>query len=284
MDSAAIEVRGPGDDTPHLPLADAVAAAVDDLSPLALDTPRPDVVRVFFSTAADRDAALVTLARRLPPAVRVVPVLVDDENWAARSQADLRAIRAGRVVVAPPWDLPPRDGTSGDLVVEIRPALGFGSGHHPTTRLTLLGLQTLELEGREVLDVGTGSGVLAIAAVGLGAAHATGIDYDRDALDSARASVRANGVGTRVALQVADVATLDRPPVEVLVANITGATLTRLAPVLTRLVVLDGHLVLSGILLEEADAVAAAYRNAADMVWQATEDEWAGMVWRKRAS
>jgi ribosomal protein L11 methyltransferase len=275
------ELQDPADEQSPLPLLDAVAAVVDDFAPFAIDTPAPGRVRVYFTTETDRDAARAAVTAACGPRVQTSATSVTDQNWAARSQADLRSIQVGRVVIAPPWDLPTADI---EVVVEIRPALGFGSGHHPTTRLALLGLQQVNLHGRDVLDLGTGSGVLAIAAVKLGARQATGIDRDPDALASAKESVAANHVASRVALRNADVAQLAEQPdtVAVIVANLTGAILISLAPVITTLVEPGGYIVLGGILAEEEAAVARAYRAGAHCAWRAVEDEWVGMIWKAR--
>ena len=227
-------------------MLDAVAAVVDDFAPFAIEPRGPGGMRVYFTSESDRDTARAAVAAVCGPGVHTAATSVTDEDWAARSQADLRAIQIGRVIVAPPWDLPP-DGA--EVVVEILPALGFGSGHHPTTRLALLGLQQLDLRARDVLDLGTGSGVLAIAAVKLGARHATGIDRDPDALASARESVTTNHVASRVALRDGEVSRLVSAAVAV--ANLTGAVLTSLAPVIATLVEPGGHMVLGGILTEE---------------------------------
>ena len=276
--SPALDVRGPADNESPLPLLDAVAAVVDDFAPFAIEALGPGRVRVYFMSESDRDTARAVVAAVCGPDVHTSALSVADEDWATRSQADLRAVQVGRVVVAPPWDLPPQ-GT--EVVVEILPALGFGSGHHPTTRLALLGLQQLDLRACDVLDLGTGSGVLAIAAVKLGARHATGIDRDPDALASARESVTTNHVASRVVLRDGDVSTLVSAAVAVIVANLTGAALMSLAKVIATLVEPGGHMVLGGILAEEEDAVARAYQACAHPVWRAVEDEWVGMVLRK---
>ena len=277
----ALDVHGPSEEPGGLSLVDTVAVVVDDHSPFALEETDPGQVRVYFTSDADRDAAHTAVSSVCGPRVRTRTSQVADDDWAARSQADLRAIRVGRVVVAPPWNLPPRPREATDVVVEIHPALGFGSGHHATTRLALRGLQQLDLRNCHVLDLGTGSGVLAIAAVKLGARRATGIDRDPDALASGRDSVRANNVTTAVELQERTVSELEPVAVPVLIANLTGATLTRLASLITTLVEPGGHLVLAGILAPEEHAVAAAYGHGARLVWRGVEDEWVGMVWER---
>jgi len=275
-----LDVRGPAEAQTPLSLSDAVAAVVSDFSPFAIEERGPSAVRVYFASASDRNAARVAVTTTCGPSAKTSATSIADEDWAARSQADLRSIRVGRVVVAPPWDLPAPQPDDTEVVVVIRPALGFGSGHHPTTRLALLGLQQLDLDACDVLDLGTGSGILAIAAVKLGARRAMGIDRDPDALASARESVTANHVSPRVDLREGSVSQLPST-VGVVVANLTGTVLTGLAPVIMTLVDAGGHLVLSGIPTEEEAAVAGVYRRGARLVWRAVEDEWVGMVWRR---
>ena len=284
-----LDIRVVGDDRAAVaPSAlrwqDAVAAAVDDFRPFAIEEPATGCIRVYFASESTRDAARTAVAAAVGPRVRVSATSVADTDWVARSQADLRAIRVGRVVVAPPWDRPSGPPAGTDVMVEIRPALGFGTGHHPSTRLALLGLQQIELRDRDVLDLGTGSGILAVAAIKLGARRATGIDRDPDALASARDSVAVNDVTSWVELHDEDVSGLaSRRPgsVPVVVANLTGAVLISLAPVLATVVEAGGHMVLGGILTTEADAVARAYRAHAHLVWRAVENEWVGMVWER---
>jgi len=138
--------------------------------------------------------------------------------------------------------------------------MGFGTGHHATTRLCLAALQSFDLRGKFVLDVGTGSGLLAIAASTLGATRALGIDDDADAIQAARENVDANGV-TNVELVIADLMNDDLPLADVVLANLTGALLIRAAGRLVTAVRPGGVLILSGILASEGAEVRGAFAN-----------------------
>ena len=136
---------------------DLVAATVDDFHPTAIE-PRERDVRVFFANAHDRDAA----QRALRPTFDVSAVDVSDEDWARRSQDNLQPIAVGRLIVVPSADrsrasIASVGAVSDPLAIVIVPSMGFGTGHHATTRLCLEALQDLNLAGRAVLDVGTGS-------------------------------------------------------------------------------------------------------------------------------
>ena len=222
------------------------------------------------------------------PALDVRAIDVPDENWAARSQAALRAIRVGRIIVAPPWDVPDvRSLESEAIVIIIQPSTGFGTGHHATTRLCLAALQQIELRGKSVFDVGTGSGVLAIAASLLGAADAVGVDDDADAIAAARENLTLNPAA-RVHLQTRDVRTSNpesRIPnpesgFDVVVANLTGGLLEATAQRLQSFAGPGGHLVLSGFLDFEQPRVLRTF-SGCTVQSDTREDEWMCVVLRK---
>ena len=138
--------------------------------------------------------------------------------------------------------------------------MGFGTGHHATTRLCLAALQSIDLRDKFVLDVGTGSGLLAIAAVKLGAAGAFGIDDDADAIQAANENIVINNV-TNVEFRVSDLMKDTLPRADVVVANLTGALLVRAASRLLHAVRPGGVLIISGILATERDEIRRAFAN-----------------------
>ena len=154
--------------------------------------------------------------------------------------------------------------------------MGFGTGHHATTRLCLAALQAIDVTGAFVLDVGTGSGVLAIAAVRLGAARALGVDNDPDAIQSANENLALNPPprsGGTVAFTVGDLMTLELPPADVVTANLTGALLIRAAGRLRQALRPGGVLIISGLLAGERDEVRRAFAGLGH-VGLADEDGW----------
>jgi ribosomal protein L11 methyltransferase len=170
-------------------------------------------------------------------------------------------------------------------LVVITPSMGFGTGHHATTRLCLRALQALDVTGRVVLDLGTGSGVLAIAAVRRGAERVAGVDCDADALASARDNVDRNGVGDRVTLHhtdLAGLAGLDLAPAAVVLANLTAGVLVRYADAVRALAAPGGTLVLSGVTTDQAAAVLAAFEadGVRRLVSREREDGWVALVLR----
>jgi ribosomal protein L11 methyltransferase len=226
---------------------DLVEASLVDFDVEAIDESAPAGWRVFFRTSAERDSASEQLRREFPK-LTIAAIDVADDDWAARSQDSLKAVRVGRMIVAPPWDVP--------TVVTIRPSMGFGTGHHATTRLCLAALQAIEVKGRTALDVGTGSGVLAIAASLLGAAEARGIDDDEDAITAAWDNLALNPSAV-VSLLVGDLRSTTLEPADIVFGNLTGGLLMASAERMRALVAPGGRLILSGFQThEEADVVA----------------------------
>jgi ribosomal protein L11 methyltransferase len=260
-------------------VTDLLLAVLDDFAPVAIE--EHDLgLRVFFATARARDAAL----RAVSSDFDARALDVSDEDWAARSQENLQPVIVGRITIVPSPGLrisasspKPPSSIPEPLLVFIEPSMGFGTGHHATTRLCLAALQDLDLSARTVLDVGTGSGVLAIAAVRLGAARAVGIDIDPDALQSARANLGLNPDARHVTFELSDLSAAALPPADVVTANLTGSLLVRSAARLRAATRPGGSLVLSGIMTSERDDVCRAFEPAR-VVWERHEDEWVGLA------
>src|SRR5919201_1909344 len=123
---------------------DLIQAFLTDFNVTAIEQSR-----VFFHTTDDRDRAAAALRAHFPD-VGARPVDVPDEDWAVRSQAALRAVTVGSLTIAPPWDVPSgiRDPGSGIRTIVIQPSMGFGTGHHATTRLCLAAMQKIDFRGR----------------------------------------------------------------------------------------------------------------------------------------
>lgn len=261
---------------PEAGAIDLALAEIDADSPTAVQD-HDNGIRVFFQSSDLRDRALARL-RELYPAPNCTPIEVPDDDWAARSQAALGAVTIDRLIVAPPWALPAD--LEGRHLVIIQPSMGFGTGHHASTRLVLRLLQTLEIRGKRVVDVGTGSGVLAIAAEKLGADRVVGVDTDPDALAAADENVRLNDA-RRIELRQLDVAATlvgFQGLFDIVLANLTGALLYLHASTLSALAAPDGVIVVSGF--EEVDrrnvaeAFGAAGRSA---VQDLEEDGWVAL-------
>jgi ribosomal protein L11 methyltransferase len=256
--------------------ADLLLAALDDYHPTAIEERGRDL-RAFFSDEAARDAARAALAGRFT----ITSIDVPDEDWARRSQGNLAAVTVGRITLVPdasirlkpdPTSAP--DPTS-EIQMVIEPSMGFGTGHHATTRLCLEALQGCDLHDRFVLDVGTGSGVLALAARRLGAREALGIDVDADAVASACENLAHNPGIDAVRFEVRDLRDDGLPVADVITANLTGALLSRTARQLTAKLRDGGTLIVSGLQVDERDDVFRALSDAPP-AWEREEDGWIG--------
>jgi ribosomal protein L11 methyltransferase len=294
-----------------------VLAALDN-GTLAAVEDAPLGCRVFFHSSEDRDVAASTVALAAPHA-RVAAVDVSDDAWAERSQAGLTPVTVGSLVIAPPWCAMPETADPARWIV-IEPSMGFGTGHHQTTRLCLRLLQKVPLVGRSVLDVGTGSGVLAIAAARLGARRVLAVDYDREAIACATDNVRRNNVESRVDVRIEGVGPgphddWDSPSLtpeivkqltddtaiargrrpspagasdatpgmtashDVVVGNLTGATLLKAARSLAAATAPEGLLIVSGFQYFEEEAVQRALATVGfRRLDGAREDDWVGLV------
>lgn len=200
-------------------------------------------------------AALASLGFEGIGAPRITSL--EDTGWAEAWRAHFRPITVGRrFIVTPPWETPE---AAGRLVLVIEPGRAFGTGHHGSTAGCLEAIErVLDLSvTARALDLGTGSGILAIALARLGVTDVLAVDEDPDAIAAARANADRNGVPRAVTCRVADVAALEAPPAPLAVANLITAAHVRLADRYGRYVTAGGRLILGGIVDAEAGTVAA---------------------------
>jgi ribosomal protein L11 methyltransferase len=216
----------------------------------------PDTTASIGARVEDYVAGLRALGFPAPPAPVLSPLA--DVDWGEAWRAHFRPLSVGRrLLVAPPWEAsaPPER-----VLIVIDPGRAFGTGHHATTAGCLESLEDIvERDApRAVIDLGTGSGILAIAATRLGVPTVLAVDDDPDALVCAAANATLNGVSDRVRLLQGDAAAVDAEPVGLVLANLLSAAHLRLGPAYARYVSRGGGLVLGGILDAEASVVTSA--------------------------
>ncbi|AMO78962.1 50S ribosomal protein L11 methyltransferase [Pseudomonas citronellolis] len=205
--------------------------------------------------------------------------IVEDQDWERSWMDNFKPMRFGRRLwIVPSWHEAPEPEAVNLL---LDPGLAFGTGTHPTTALCLEWLDGQELAGDTVLDFGCGSGILAIAALLLGAKRALGTDIDPQALEASRDNATRNGIDPAL-FPVYLPADLPAGQADVVVANILAGPLVSLAGQLTSLVKPGGRLALSGILAEQAEEVRAAYADAFELEPTAEREGWVRISGRRR--
>ncbi len=266
----------------------AVSVTLADAADDPVLEPAPGAVplwpRVRLSALFPADANPVDLTSEVARQLHLEPALLRGESvaprdWEREWLKDFRPMRFGRRLWICPGGQPaPAEHA---VVLELDPGLAFGTGTHATTALCLEWLDQSDLDGKTVLDYGCGSGILALAALRLGARTATAVDIDPQALIASRDNALRNALDDR--LTIAAAADLEQRPHAVVLANILAGPLIDLAPALAALTAPSGDIVLAGMLDEQAPDVALAYRPWFDMRVFATRDGWTVLAGRRVA-
>ncbi|HET9680821.1 MAG TPA: 50S ribosomal protein L11 methyltransferase [Candidatus Limnocylindrales bacterium] len=274
---------------------------VDEGLGARLDAGRPAIVRAYVpahaglaGAAGSEEAIVATVdealghlrAFDLRPIGEVRTRIVDEADWADAWKAHFPVLRVGeRIVVKPTWR---RHRTApGEVVLVLDPGMAFGTGLHPTTRLCLVGLESLAtagvLEGARILDLGAGSGILSIAALRLGAAAAVAVDIDPIAVEASTANARRNRLARRIRARLGSVPTGQRP-FDAVVANLIGSLLVRLAGEIATELRPGGAWLASGIFVDRERDVVTAFAGAGlEVTERWAEGDWVALAGRRRA-
>ncbi|MBC7187285.1 MAG: 50S ribosomal protein L11 methyltransferase [Calditrichaeota bacterium] len=261
------------------PLRDIVLAHLAAAGTSGCQELAEEIVAYFRADSPPRPVArllrreMARLGYPLPPgALRIRRVHAKD--WVKTWQASLTPVQVSpRILICPSWQVvaPPAEG----ILLLLDPGMAFGSGHHATTRGVLLLLEEFVAQRRRVLDVGTGSGILAIAAAKFGAPRVWACDIDPQAVFVARDNLRTNKVAGVVQLWAGSIDACRGMDFDLVTANITAQALTPLLPALRRLLAPDGVLLLSGIIdREESSFVQALQQRGLHVIRRLQIEEW----------
>ncbi|MEM1115935.1 MAG: 50S ribosomal protein L11 methyltransferase [Bacteroidota bacterium] len=255
-------------------------ALVADLADLGFDAFEEDAEHVVAYAPAPRwdDPARAAVARWLDRhrlgEEDLNEDIIPDQDWNATWEASLAPVEAGPFVIAPSWaDLAPAQADR--LVLRIDPKMAFGTGYHESTRLVLRLLPEAVPRGARVLDVGTGTGVLALAALRLGAAETVGVDVDPWSVANSEENAQRNGLADRFAIREGSLDVAPPGPYGLVLANIIRSVLEPMLPELARLVAPGGAVVLAGLLQSERERMLeAAAASGLALAAEATENDW----------
>lgn len=272
-------------------LSEDVAAEVTERYGMGVEITR-DGLRFYVEEAVSTEELgrvldeILSTYRPLDPdsPVSWESTLVRDENWGEEWKKFFKPLRVGsRFLICPSWEK--AEPGEGDLLIWMDPGRAFGTGQHETTRLCLewldrLGAEETSFSGKSLLDVGTGSGILAMAGALLGFTRIVGIDNDPEAIETAQENVKRNGVAVRIGLLEAEVGALTST-FDVVISNIQALPLIAMAGAMRERLAAGARLALSGILVEQADSVRQAYEaTGVTFVDQREAGEWCLLSFR----
>ncbi len=261
-------------------------ALLDDGQEYRVQPGAPVLVRAYLPTDGVEEEACQRIEEGLWHLGQIGPQfvgelttrLVDEEDWANAWKEYYHVLHLGqRIVIKPSWrDYAPQPG---EVVLELDPGMAFGTGLHPTTRLCLEALERYIRPGMRVLDVGTGSGILALAAARLGAASVLALDISSVAVEAAQANVRANGLEERITVRLGSLEESSNARYDLVVANIIARVIADLAPALVGALAPGGMLIASGIIEERLSLAEDALRAAGlAEIEQARDGDWVMLV------
>jgi ribosomal protein L11 methyltransferase len=270
-------------EAPFVPVQEGLAARIDPT--------RPAIVRGYIS-AIDASAVRAAIegaraalghlqAFELRPIGELQTRVVHEEDWAEAWKEHFPVLRVGhRLVIRPTWR--EHEAAPTDVVLSLDPGMAFGTGLHPTTRLCLAGIEQWAdsslLSDARVLDVGTGSGILAIAAALMGASYVLGVDIDPLAVETTRANAAANGMADFIEARTGGLPLADPERFHLVVANLISGLLIDIAPELAATLRPGGRLLAGGIYKDREAEVQSAFESAGlTIVGRSAEEDWVAL-------
>lgn len=261
------------------------------------DLPEPvgrETLKAYLPCDVRLEARLTSLKNYIVSLSRIFPHFeetslatetISDQDWGEQWKKYFQPLRVGRnIVIKPTWE---RYTSSGrDVVIEIDPGMAFGTGQHPSTRMCLEAVEDILLKDRtiknwRVLDVGTGTGILGITSVKLGARRAVCVDIDRKATDIAHENVKINHVENQVEIINGDVRTIHEP-FDLIIANLTAKILIKLCTHLISLIEMGGYLVLAGIIEQDRNDIEEYFCTDLVPYKIITEKDWVCYALQRR--
>ncbi|MCC8020180.1 MAG: 50S ribosomal protein L11 methyltransferase [Rikenellaceae bacterium] len=270
-----IEITIPCPDTER---AEIMMAQLSDLPFESFETTDTELRAYIPAPAMEAvRAEIETLLRST--GMRCTEKRIEERNWNAEWEASFEPVVCGDIVIRAPFHEP---APQGKTEVIIMPKMSFGTGHHATTRLVTMLMDRIDFKGSKVLDMGSGTGVLSIIAVRMGAASVDAVDIDEWAYNNCMENIAVNGVEERVTPILGDVSAVGGRSYDIVLANINRNVLCRDMEDYSRLIVPGGVLIISGILEEDLRAVdSSATQSGFGRGETGSEEGWAGVVYWK---
>jgi ribosomal protein L11 methyltransferase len=235
--------------------------------------------KAYFPAHTDIDRLSSELARQFPRTRFGAVAQVEERDWSSAWKKDLRGFSLGeKFFVLPSWKSPPRTNRT---ILRIDPERAFGTGAHDTTRLCLELIECHAGPGTSVIDAGTGTGILAMAAAALGCKPVVAIESDSEAASCARNNIRRNHLESVIQIHEASLSESMPPPADLIVANLNEAVIEKELARLTSWVLPGGTLILSGLLVEQAGNIASKLPSEFRFAQHRTAGEWSALLCRR---
>jgi ribosomal protein L11 methyltransferase len=243
---------------------------------LGIEEKNKSTFEAHFPSSFDLAALVFSLSRRFPNLRFGTIESIPDRDWLAAWKRDYHAFPLSeRFFIVPSWESPPE---TQRLVLRIDPERAFGTGTHETTRLSIELIEEVVSSGTSAIDVGTGTGVLAMACAALGCRRVLAIENDQDAAACALANIRRNGFEDKIRIRVASILEVDPSPVKIVIANLNETILRSALTHLSSWVLPEGKMILSGLLRDQVDPMVKELPLHFDLVKSCTAGDWAALL------